>query len=70
MGHIPPGYLFQITGGKDHGKFASYRYDKDRTEHRQAAEAGRIVGKGLQDILGLPHRRPYTSGSKVLPCRQ
>ena len=43
---MPPGYLFQIAGGEDHGEHAGYRYDKDRTEHRKAAEAGRIVSKG------------------------
>lgn len=46
MGHMPPGYLFQIAGGEDHGKYAGYRYGKDRTEHRKAAEAGGIIGKG------------------------
>ena len=38
--------MILITGGEDHGKFAGYRYGEDRAEHRQAAEAGGIIGKG------------------------
>ena len=42
-----------ITGGERHGKSANHRYDGNRTEHQQAAEAGRISVKDLQDIFGF-----------------
>jgi transcriptional regulator with XRE-family HTH domain len=45
--------LSLITGGEDHGEFAGYRYDKNRTEHRKAAEAGGIIGKGPAGYFGF-----------------
>ena len=44
-----------ITGGERHGESANHRYDGNRTEYQQAAEAGRIVRKGFAGYFWLCH---------------